>query len=215
MADNVTVHNGATGDGTAFTAVTDEVTSPYTGGSAQAQGVKILDGAANGTTPMGVDSSGRAAVKPTQDLVRLSVTPTIAAASAYVAGEAVGGIMTFANAAAVSGGAVTVVAVQVADLDQERAPMELVLFDRNPASGTLTDSNPADPTNTEVAQIVAVIPISGADYYNFSDNAVAHVACAEHCKLNGTDLFGVLVTRGTPTYTATTDIVVTVSVRQG
>lgn len=47
MADNVTVDNGALTD---YIVVADEITSPYTGGSAQAQGMKILGGAANDAT---------------------------------------------------------------------------------------------------------------------------------------------------------------------
>lgn len=46
MADNVTVDNGALTD---YAVVTDEITSPYTGGTAHAQGVKILSGTANAT----------------------------------------------------------------------------------------------------------------------------------------------------------------------
>ncbi len=49
MADNVTVDNG---DLTDYDVVTDEITSPYTGGTKQAQGVKLLDGTANATTPI-------------------------------------------------------------------------------------------------------------------------------------------------------------------
>lgn len=46
MADNVTVDNGTLTD---YAVVTDEITSPYTGGTAHAQGVKILSGTANAT----------------------------------------------------------------------------------------------------------------------------------------------------------------------
>lgn len=49
MADNVTVDNNALTD---YTVVTDEVTSPYTAATAQAQAVKLLDGTANATTPI-------------------------------------------------------------------------------------------------------------------------------------------------------------------
>lgn len=57
MADNQTIQN----DGAPFTVVADEITSPYTGGSAKAEAVKLLGGAANnaepidGTTANGLD----------------------------------------------------------------------------------------------------------------------------------------------------------------
>lgn len=47
MADNVTVDNATNGD---YAVVTDEITSPYTGGSKQAQGVKLIDGTADSNT---------------------------------------------------------------------------------------------------------------------------------------------------------------------
>lgn len=49
MADNVLVDNGDEAD---YNVVTDEITSPYTGGTKQAQGVKLIDGTANGNTPI-------------------------------------------------------------------------------------------------------------------------------------------------------------------
>lgn len=55
MADNPQVRAGTAG-GT-ITVVADEITSPYTGDTAQAQGIKILDGADGGTRPARVTSN--------------------------------------------------------------------------------------------------------------------------------------------------------------
>lgn len=58
MADNVTVDNATNGD---YAVVTDEITSPYTGGTKHAQGVKLLDGTADANTAIaaggGVEAS--------------------------------------------------------------------------------------------------------------------------------------------------------------
>lgn len=56
MSDNPQVRAGTAG-GT-ITVAADEITSPYTGGAAQAQAVKLLDGTADGTTPAKVTASG-------------------------------------------------------------------------------------------------------------------------------------------------------------
>lgn len=56
MADNPQVRAGTAG-GT-ITVAADEITSPYTGGAAQAQAVKILDGTPDGTTPAKVTGDG-------------------------------------------------------------------------------------------------------------------------------------------------------------
>lgn len=141
---------------------------------------------------------------------RISVTPTISAASIYASGDAVGGLLTFANAARVSGGTVTITAALIIDKDQELAPLELVLFDR-------TFTNTADngvfaPSDADLANYIGVVKIS--DYANFSTNSVAVRECRLTATLNGTSLFGQLVVRGTPTYTATSDIIVIVQVVQ-
>lgn len=47
MADNVVVDNATNGD---ISVVADEITSPYTGGTNKAQGVKLIDGTADSNT---------------------------------------------------------------------------------------------------------------------------------------------------------------------
>lgn len=142
--------------------------------------------------------------------MRLSQQPTISAGSIYAIGDAVGGLLTFANAAAVSGGTITITAVVIIDEDQELAPLELVLFDR---TFTATSDNALfDPSDADLANCIGVIKVS--DYANFVDNSVATRECRLTAKLNGTDLFGQLVVRSTPTYTATDDITVIVQVAQ-
>lgn len=142
---------------------------------------------------------------------RISVTPTISAASIYASGDAVGGLLTFSNAARVSGGSITVQSVVIIDNDQELAPLELVLFDR---TFTATSDNAAfDPTDADLANCIGVVKVS--DYASFNDNSVAtRAGIGLAATLNGTDLFGQLVVRSAPTYTATNDIIVIVQVVQ-
>lgn len=62
MADNQAVDNGALPD---YTVVADEITSPYGGGTALAEGVKLLDGTPNSPTPIPGGALGLA-VNPAQ-----------------------------------------------------------------------------------------------------------------------------------------------------
>lgn len=142
---------------------------------------------------------------------RISATPTISAGSAYAAGDAVGGLLTFANAARTSGGTITVQTVVIIDKDQELAPLELVLFDR---TFTATADNAAfDPSDADLANVVGVVKVS--DYSSFNDNSVAtRSGIGLAAKLDGTSLFGQLVVRSAPTYTADSDITVIVQVVQ-
>lgn len=145
-------------------------------------------------------------------VVRKSVTPTIST-SIYAAKDNVGGVMEFTNAAATSGGTIEVLNVQVVDNDQEMAPFDLVFFDRNPASGTFTDNAAMDPTDAELATVVGVLSIGS--YADLNDNAVADIPYGRTMVLNGTSLYGALVARTTPTYTATSDLTVVLTIQQG
>lgn len=137
--------------------------------------------------------------------------PTISAASIYASGDAVGGKLTFPNAARVSGGTITITMAIIVDKDQELAPLELVLF--NDDFTAVGDNAAFDPTDADLAaKFIGVVKIS--DYASFFDNAVATRECRFTTTLVATSVYGQLVTRSTPTYTATDDIVVGIQVIQ-
>lgn len=80
MADNVTVDNGF---GTDYTVVTDEITSPYTGDTAQAQAVKLLSGTADSNAVIPGDASNGLDV----DVTRVQGTVTVTVGAALPAGN--------------------------------------------------------------------------------------------------------------------------------
>lgn len=209
MADNVAITSGS---GTTIAA--DDV------GGVEYQRMKVTpgpDGTATvdvgGRTVDGGATSSALFVDARPKAVRLAVTPTISTSPAYSLKDAVGALMTFANAARASGGSILVQSAQIVDkantpLD---AQLDLVLFDRSIAAPT--DNAIFAPTDAEMANCVGVIPFSV--YSDFSVNSVcAYNSIGLEIVLNGTDLFGVLVARGTPTYTSTTDLVVTLTIIQ-
>lgn len=222
MADDVTVHNGATGDGTAFDVATDD-----DGSGNHVQLVKLVQSANGARTPIDADTDGLE-VKVTNaslavtgslaassvDVARIQVTPTIST-GIYAAKDNVGGLMTFANAAAAGDDPIRVNAVHLVDKDQEMASFDLLLFR---ASITAPTDNAAfDPTDAELADYIGHIPIYAAHYADLNDNAVAVAPNPDRAwvTLAGTSLYGVLVSRGTPTYTSTSDLVVTLFVERG
>ncbi len=199
MADNVAFTQGS---GTSYW--TDEVTGPkhvaYT---------KLADGTADSTAVIPGDANRGLKVNPGV-VARLTATPTIDTAI-YAAGDAVGGLLTFTNAVRFSGGGLRIRKVLLVDKDQEQAPFDLVLFDRTFTN--TADQAAFDPTDADLANIVAVVPISV--YANFNDNAVGFSPDLDWpVLLNGTSLFGQLVTRGTPTFTSSSDLTVILSVIQ-
>lgn len=200
MADNATLP--ATGVGTADIVVaTDKI------GGVDYQRVKVVWGA-DGTA---TDASAAAPlpVSTTTVYTRISQTPTVSTSPAYTAKDAVGGLLTFANAAASSGGTGTIVTAQVIDNSQQRPSLELVLFDRTFSAST--DNAIFAPSDADLANAIGVIGLNA--WSDFSTNSTAtapNVGLA--FKLNGTSMFGQLVTRGTPTFVATTDIIVILTI---
>lgn len=206
MGDTVPI---TAGSGT--TIGTDEVTI---GGTAQhLQRVKLFDGTDGGTDAIPGTAARGLSVDPRLKVVRLQVTPTVSTSPAYTAKDAVGALMTFSNAARASGGSVVIDAVQIVDKGQQMKELELVLFDRTITAPT--DNAVFNPSDTECGYMVGRVPIVPGDYADFSTNSVAtRERLGIAAVLNGTDLFGVLVARGTPTYTSTSDIVVTLTISQ-
>lgn len=140
----------------------------------------------------------------------VTASPTIST-SIYAAGDAVGGLLTFANAARTAGLGGVITGVTILDADQEMAPLELVLFK---ATFTATADNAVfAPSDADLANCIGSIPIS--QYSNFSTNSIGVAEnLSKSFNLAGTDLFGQLVVRSTPTYTATSDIKVTLNILQ-
>lgn len=144
--------------------------------------------------------------------VVVAVTPTITG-GAYSAKDAVGGLLTFANAARVSGGSGVVHAVTIIDNDSEAAELVLVLFDQTFTA--TADNAPFDPSDADLANCIGKITISSTDYQAFNDNAVAQVRnVGLPFKLTGTSLFGQLMCTGGPTYTAVSDLTIKLHILQ-
>lgn len=159
---------------------------------------------------------GAAYVDPRPKVTRIQVTPTVTA-TAYEAKDAIGGLLTFANAARTSGGSIHIESAAVSDKAAQLAGMTLVLYKASITAPT--DEAAFDPTDTENLDFVGAIHFTAGaaptgDWEDFNDNAVAFVSCAITATLDGTSLYGVLVARGTPTFASTSDISVTLTILQ-
>lgn len=149
--------------------------------------------------------------------IDIAVTPTISAAAIYAGGDALGGRLEFANAVRVAAGGGIITKVVIIDEDQELAPVDLVLF-----STTFTatvDNAPFDPTDADLANCIGYIDVAHTDYADFVDNSIAAKASGLRMpfqfKLStGTTLYGQLVVRDAPTYTATDDLTVIITVER-
>jgi hypothetical protein len=146
----------------------------------------------------------------------VTVTPVISASVLYTTGDAVGGRMNFENATDRDVSSGVIQAVHLTDKDSEDAALELHLF-RSGFTAT-ADNGAFDPSDTELDTLfIGTVKIPAANYTAFVDNSVATVANVNlpfELAFSETSLYGQLVVRGAPTYTAVDDIVVKLVVVQ-
>lgn len=147
----------------------------------------------------------------------VTVTPTITVA-AYSAGQCIGGLMTFNNAARANGpGSGLVQSVEVTDLSGQDASTDLVLFNSNPTNSTFTDHATCTVNNLDVPKVAAVVNAADCHLLGATAPGVCQALQLGDPIVLGssnTTLWGVLISRGTPAYTATTNISVRVAVLQ-
>lgn len=171
---------------------------------AGAAAVQIQDG---GNT-ITVDGTVALATPPTG--IMISVVPGITA-GAYIAKDAVGGLMTFANAVRAAGGTAILNSIVIGDNDDEKAGLELWLFSQDPTA--VADNAPMDFPDASMAYLQGIVPIATADYYSLLDNGAACLrGVGLEFKCAATSLFGQLKCTGTPTYTAISDLTVTLGI---
>ena len=141
----------------------------------------------------------------------LSQTPTVTA-GAYAAGDAVGGLLTFANAARYSGYGGVIKDLIILDDAGQDTEMELWLFDRTFTA--MVDNAPWAPSEADLRNLVAVVSTGDGAWFAAGTPSVARVECSQRYDCAATSLFGQLVTRGTPTFAATDDISVKIGLLQ-
>jgi hypothetical protein len=141
--------------------------------------------------------------------MNIPATLTVSTSPAYTSGDAMGGMMTFANAAAVAGGSGLLLAATALCKTPSLLPiLELWLFD---STFTPTaDNSPFAPSDADMAKCLGVVPI--AAWYDDTANSLATWRGVQPYVLTGTSLFGQLVTRTAVTLGSTSDIVVVVQV---
>lgn len=136
-------------------------------------------------------------------------------ASAYEAGDAVGGKITITSAMRTSGGTGILQSIHLVDKANQKAAMELLIFDSDPSAATITDDT-AFAYSTDISKQIARIPIAASDYTTINSIATVNLGgLSKVLKASGsTNLYAALVTTGTPTYASTTDIIITFGILQ-
>ena len=145
-----------------------------------------------------------------EDIV-ITQTPTVTA-GAYSANDVVGGLLTFAGAARITGGGGIIKSVVIIDDGGQDAETELWLFDTTITA--IADNGAWALTEAQLHTCVAVISTTEGAWRASGTPSVCDIECSRAYTCTGTALYGQLVTRGTPTEVATDDITVRISLVQ-
>jgi hypothetical protein len=195
MADNVAI---TAGSGTTIS--TDEV-AVNGGTTGHVQHVKLVDGSSNGTDGVPGTTQGLAIVNR-RDLLRIADSSASAeltiATTSYTAGDQVGVMFEFANAARVSGGTGMIVGCQLTSAADIIGAYDVVVCRSNI---TLAANNAAFAiSDTDAKEVVGIIQLAGA--YDLGANRIGqafNLAVPYDCS-GGTTLYAALITRAAHTF---------------
>jgi len=124
-------------------------------------------------------------------------------------------LITFAAAASIYKGEGDITKLVIIDDAKQGAILDLWLFDQTFTAEP--DNDPFGPSDADLENCIGVLHVAAADYEDGVDNSVATVLIDMAFTLvaTGTSLFGQLVNpTDTPTYTATDDLTVKITVRR-
>ena len=159
---------------------------------------------------LSVNSEDVQQVNTRQNRTAIQVTPVVSTSPAYASGDAVGGLMTFSNAARFSGATIVIESVIVVDKSKQAPALVLQLFDRSVT--VASDNAAADWSDSDI--LFGFAPIQLSNWETNASNSICGRVVNMPVKLNGTDLYGQFLTRGTPTFVGTSDIVVWLVIAQ-
>lgn len=141
-----------------------------------------------------------------------TAAPTVST-SAYAPGDVIGVKMTFASLARVAGGSGLVQMISIFCKSAQTFACDLILFHTDPSSSTFTDNAALAVNAADFDKVLGVISLVAGSWTNLGTPSFAQaIQLAMAYKLPGgvTDMYGVLVARGTPTLVSTSDIKVAV-----
>jgi hypothetical protein len=145
----------------------------------------------------------------------VTVTPTIST-SAYADGDQLGDVLTLTNAMDDIRDTGAVLSVSVIDKAKQNAAFDILFFDQNPTVSS-SDNAALNIADAEMAaKFLGRIKVATGDYSELSASSVASVnGIGLFIASSGSkNLFAILQSRGTPTYTSTSDLVIKIGIVQ-
>lgn len=145
----------------------------------------------------------------------ISVAQTVAA-TLHAANDAVGGKITLLNAVRAGYGSGVIQSVVISDQAAQAGSYDVVFFNADPSATTITDDGAFDIADADLAKVICMIPVTTTS--TFADNGVTSTSNAGCAFLIAdttlTTIYAAIVARSTPTYAATTDVAIKVTIFQ-
>jgi hypothetical protein len=142
--------------------------------------------------------------------ILVSPTVTVSTSPAYTAGDVVGSKLTLTNAARVSGGSAILDSITVLEKGSQAAALDILIFNADPSGGTYTDNGAFTANDTDMGKCIARVHVASTDYVatggytSASLGGLGKVLVAS----GSANLYAVVVTSGTPTYSATSSLAI-------
>jgi hypothetical protein len=145
-----------------------------------------------------------------------TATPTVSTSPAYSSGDVIGSLMTFSGIGRVTGGTGIIQMVTIMCKSAQAFACDLVLFHTNPSSSTFTDNAAVAVNTADYDKIIGVFSLSAGSWTSLGTPSVGQLLQSAPYKVAAgqSDIYGVLVARGTPTLASTSDLTIAVKALQ-
>ena len=143
----------------------------------------------------------------------LSATLTTTNGTAYAAGDTIGSLVTFTESQLYGNTMKRLKSVIITDASKQSSAIDIVLFGANPTGSTFTNDAAAVIPVADLTKIIGVAKVPSANYsaYSASSAALVEVDIPIFVVNSTYNLYMAVICQGTPTYTSTSAISLTLS----
>ena len=138
----------------------------------------------------------------------VTVTPTVDT-SIYASGDQIGTLFTITGALKLFQSGL-LESVTVVDKSKQKSAINIILFNQSTAVAS-ADNAALDITDALMAtNSLGYVPVAAADYKDLNANSIATVRGLNlSVSSTGDNLYGIILSGGTPTYTSASELVIT------
>lgn len=146
-------------------------------------------------------------------VVRATASPTVTASSAYATGNNIGGLLTFSAVGRTSTGTGLIQDITLNFKSAQTAPIDFVWCGSDtPSNTTVTDKTAAALAVADFDKCRVIAHITDCTSMGTPSSCIAQGLAVPVALASGTSGYGWLISRGTPTYTATSDVKVSLGI---